>query len=384
MPVLYLCVVVDLIGVGIIIPLLPFFAQVYGASAFTISLLIAIFSATQFLSAPVLGRLSDRLGRRPVFLGCVALSCIGYFGLALADDLVVIFLARALNGIGAGKFTVANAIVADLTPGSQRAKQLGRLASAFGIGMILGPVLGGLLSGDPAAPDYHRPLFAAGALSAIAAVLAFILVKESLPPAARHAAAAQPAQGRLRTALEDRTALPVIVVMFAFNFVFAQVITINPLWLQVAFGYGARETGWVMGFIGAVLLVVQAVALGPVVARLGERTLLLFALALMAVAMLLTPLALMLPLYLLASAAAAICIAVIGPSSSALLSRTAQAHKQGSIMGAGQAAASLGQVLGPALAGWLFGSVAPAMPYYVGGALLALTAAAAARMLPRP
>jgi DHA1 family tetracycline resistance protein-like MFS transporter len=383
LPVLYLCVVVDLIGVGIIIPLLPFFAQVYGANAFTVSLLVAIFSATQFLAAPVLGRLSDRLGRRPVFLGCVMLSCIGYFGLALADDLIVIFLARALNGIGAGKFTVANAIVADLTPANQRAKQLGRLASAFGIGMILGPVLGGLLSGDGAAPAYHRPLFAAGALSALAAVLAFFLVKESLPPAARHASATAPAQGRLRAALEDRTALPVIVVMFAFNFVFAQVITINPLWLQVAFGYGARETGWIMGFIGAVLLVVQALALGPMVARLGERTPLLIALTLMAAAMLATPLALLLPLYLLASAAAAICIAVIGPSSSGLLSRTAQAHKQGSIMGAGQAAASLGQVLGPALAGWLFGSVAPAMPYYVGGALLALTAAVAARMLPR-
>lgn len=386
MPILYACVVVDLIGVGIIIPLLPFYAQAYGASPLAISLLMAVFSATQFLSAPVVGRLSDRFGRRPVFMACVTMSCIGYLGLAFADSLLFLFLARALNGVGSGKISVANAIVADITAPAERAKRMGQISSAFGIGMILGPILGGFLSGDASAPDFHRPMFAAALLSATAAVLALVLIPESLPPERRVRNRANAGGGmiaRLRVALNDRDVMPIIITLFIFNFVFAQVITINPLWLQALFKFGPRETGTVMGYIGVVLLVVQMVAISPLVKRLGERGLLVLGLALFALAMLMTPLALTLPLYLTVSGLIAFAIAVTGPSSSALVSRSAPPDRQGAVLGAAQSAASLGQVLGPGVAGWLFGDVSPASPYWIGGVIMAAACLLAAKALPR-
>jgi DHA1 family tetracycline resistance protein-like MFS transporter len=385
-PILYACVVVDLIGVGIIIPLLPFYAQAYGASPLAISLLMAVFSAAQFLSAPVVGRLSDRFGRRPVFMACVTLSCIGYLGLAFADSLLFLFLTRALNGVGSGKISVANAIVADITAPADRAKRMGQLASAFGIGMILGPILGGFLSGDASAPDFHRPMFAAAGLSATAAVLALILVPESLPPEKRGRGAAPAGGGlasRLRLALADPHVMPIIATLFIFNFVFAQVITVNPLWLQALFNYGPRETGSIMGYIGMVLLVVQAAAISPLVKWLGERGLLLLGLTVFSAAMLLTPLAHTLPAYLAVSGLIAVGIAVTGPSSSALMSRSAPPDRQGAVLGAAQSAASLGQVLGPGLAGWLFGAISPATPYWIGGLVMAAVCLFAARTLPR-
>lgn len=384
MPVLYLSVVVDLIGIGIIVPLLPFYAQAFGASPLTVSLLYAVFSLTQFLSAPLLGRLSDRIGRRPVFLGCVMLSCLAYFSMAFADSLLPIFIARAINGVGAGKIAVANAIVADITPPETRAKRLGLLSSAFGIGMILGPVLGGLLSGDPANPDFHSPMFAAAGLSAIAAVLGFLLVKESLPASARH-----PRGGgagfvaHARATLGDGRLLPLIGFLFAFNFVFAQVVAINPLWLQASFGYGPRETGAVFGFIGLVLLVVQAAGIGPAVRLFGERRVLLGGVALMAFAMLATPLAINTPLYLLFGGLTAAAIGLIGPSSYALLSRAAGPERQGAVMGAAQGIGSLAQVIGPGVAGWLFGALGYNAPYLAGGALLALACIVAGARLPK-
>ncbi len=383
-PVLYLSVVVDLIGIGIIVPLLPFYAQAFGASPLTVSLLYAIFSLTQFLSAPLLGRLSDRIGRRPVFLGCVMLSCLAYLSLAFADSLLPIFIARAINGVGAGKIAVANAIVADITPPETRAKRLGLLASAFGIGMILGPVIGGLLSGDAANPDFHSPMFAAASLSAIAAVLGFLLVKESLPPAARHARAARGGfLANVRATLGDTRLIPLIGFLFAFNFVFAQVIAINPLWLQAAFAYGPRETGAVFGFIGLVLLVVQAAGIGPAVRLFGERRVLLGGVGLMACAMLATPLATSLPLYLLFGGLTAAAIGLIGPSSYALLSRAAGPDRQGTVMGAAQGIGSLAQVIGPGMAGGLFGALGHNAPYLTGGAILALACIIGGLRLPK-
>lgn len=369
MPVLYLSVVVDLIGVGIIIPLLPFYAQAYGASPLLVSLLVASFSLAQFVSAPLLGRLSDRIGRRPVLLGCMALSLTAYLVLAVADSLWLIFLARTLNGVGAGKISVANAIVTDITPPDRRAKNLGRLSSAFGIGFILGPFLGSVLATVPPTPNYHLPMFAAAGLCAVAIVLAALMVKESLPAGNREQQTASMETG-LREVLANPAALSMIVVMFVFAYAFAHVVAINALWVQAVLGWGPSETGLQFALIGVVLFAVQGGGIGPLVRILGERGVLVLGLILMGGPMLLVPWGDTPVIFTILNVLIAIGISLIGPVSNTLLSRTAPDNAQGGVLGIGQSANALGQVVGPGVAGAVFGAYGPHAPYVEGGAVL--------------
>src|SRR5690606_19039968 len=207
---IFLSVVVDLIGFGLILPLLPFYAIHFGASPFIVTLLAAVFSIAQFLAAPLVGGLSDRWGRKPVFLACTTITVIGYLWLAFADSLLMIFLARIVAGIGSGKIGIAQAIIADATPPEQRAKGMGMIGAAFGIGMILGPLLGGLLVGtDPLHPDYRAPAFAAAAASGLSLLLAALFLRETL----RHqSASATPSRNPLKILpLLNRTALAFIL-----------------------------------------------------------------------------------------------------------------------------------------------------------------------------
>ena len=369
MPVLYLSVVVDLIGVGIIIPLLPFYAQAYGASPLLVSLLVASFSLAQLVSAPLLGRLSDRIGRRPVLLGCMALSLTAYLVLAVADSLLLIFLARTLNGVGAGKISVANAIVTDITPPDRRAKNLGRLSSAFGIGFILGPFLGSVLATVPPAPNYHLPMLAAAGLCAVAIVLAAVMVKESLPTGNRQSHTTSVARD-LGAVLGNPAALSMVGVMFVFAYAFAHVVAINALWVQAVLGWGPAETGLQFALIAAVLFAVQGGGIGPLVRHLGERGVLVLGLVLMGGPMLLVPWGDTPVTFTVLNVLIAIGISLIGPVSNTLLSHTAPADAQGGVLGIGQSANALGQVIGPGVAGAMFGAYGPHAPYVEGGTVL--------------
>ena len=188
---LFLIVVVDLIGFGIIIPLLPFYGEHFQADPQTVGLLMASYSLAQFISAPIWGRMSDRAGRRPVLLMSLAGAALAYLWLAFADSLWMLFAARLLGGLMAGNISAAFAYMADITTKENRAKGMGLIGAAFGIGFILGPAIGGILAGsDPTTADFRNPALAAAGLSLLALVLGIFRLPESLSADVRARAAA--------------------------------------------------------------------------------------------------------------------------------------------------------------------------------------------------
>ena len=369
---IFLTVVVDLIGFGLILPLLPFYAIHFGASPFTVAVLAAVFSIAQFLASPLVGGLSDRWGRKPVFLACTALTAVGYIWLAFADSLAMIFLARIVAGIGSGKIGIAQAIIADATPPEQRARGMGLIGAAFGIGMILGPLLGGLLVGpDPLSPDYRYPAFAAAAASGLALLLAALTVRETLTPGV---AAVPPSRNPLKTLpLLSRTALAFILINFAINFVFAQIETLFPLFTAARLGWHAYEVGIAFTFIGMIVLTMQGGLIGPLTRRFGEARLLTTGLIVLAIGTAMAHWIFTLPPMALSILFTAGGFALVNPSINSLISRGADDGQQGLTMGANQAMAALGRVLGPIWGGLLFDEIGITVPYLIGGALLLLT-----------
>src|SRR5665213_768232 len=180
MPVLFLIVLIDLIGFGLVIPLLPFYAERFAASPQTVTALMAVFSLMSMLTAPFWGRLSDRVGRRPVLMVSMAAASLAYLWMGFADALWMLFAARALAGICAGNIAAANAYIADVTTPENRAKGMGMIGAAFGLGFIVGPALGGVVAGnDIATADLRTPGLIAAGLSLIAFLGVILVLKES-------------------------------------------------------------------------------------------------------------------------------------------------------------------------------------------------------------
>src|SRR5260221_7907552 len=186
MPVLFLIVFVDLVGFGLVIPLLPFYAERFSASPQQVTLLLAVYSLMQMFSSPLWGRLSDRVGRRPVLMVSMAASVLAYLWMGFADALWMLFAARAVSGICAGNIAAAQAYIADVTPPEKRARGMGMIGAAFGFGFIIGPVIGGVVAGsDLKTADLQTPGLIAAGLSATALLGVVFLLQESLSTAAR-------------------------------------------------------------------------------------------------------------------------------------------------------------------------------------------------------
>ena len=186
MAVLFLIVFVDLVGFGLVIPLLPFYAERFGASPLQMTLLFAVYSLMSMLAAPFWGRLSDRVGRRPVLMASMAAAALAYLWLGFASRLWMVFAARAFAGICAGNIAAAQAYIADVTPPEKRARGMGMIGAAFGLGFIIGPVIGGIVAGsDLKTADLQTPGFIAAGLSAAALLGVVVLLRESLSAASR-------------------------------------------------------------------------------------------------------------------------------------------------------------------------------------------------------
>jgi DHA1 family tetracycline resistance protein-like MFS transporter len=355
-------VIVDLIGFGVVVPVLPFWATELGASPTTLGLLVTAYAAAQFVCAPLWGRLSDRVGRRPVMLATIAGTAASLLLLGLARSLPLLFVARALAGAFAANIGVASAYIADVTPAEERTRWMGLLGASFGVGFVLGPAIGGGLS----LLSYQAPMLAAAALAACNVVYAALTLREPERRAAAFEEGADRA-GALRQPLVRR----LCVANFAFTVAVNQLETVFALFMMHRFHYDASQV--------AVLLVAMAVLMGGIqgggmkglAARFGERGLVAGGGVLLAAGFLALPPVHSVGLLVVPLALCAVGRAVLQPSLMSLVSVAAGARERGTVMGAFQASASLARVAGPLAAGFLYDLSVPA-PFVLAGVLVAL------------
>ena len=367
--IIFVTVFIDLLGFGIIIPLLPFYAESFGASAFTIGLLGTSFSLMQFVFSPLWGHWSDRIGRKPIILLGLMGSCVSYLTLALAGSLWMVFVARIIGGIAGANIPTAQAYIADVTTHENRARGMGMIGAAFGLGFIFGPAIGGLLSRiSPEAPMWFA---SALCLANFGAAWWFL-------PESRRASASTRSLGRLE-AWRHARGHPTLVLLLALYFLvtaaFSGFEATFALFSEHKFGFTTATIGFVFAFIGVVLALVQGVAVGRVVKRFGEARLIPIAIVLIAVGVGLVPFAWNVPVLLGALFLLAAGMGFNSPSLSSMVSKLSSADDQGAILGLAQSLASLGRVVGPAWGGYLYDAYGMTTPYLSAAAIMLMTGA---------
>ncbi len=384
---IFLTVFIDLLGVGIVVPLLPYYLKIIeqadaswlsSSRALLVGALAASFSLFQFIFSPVLGALSDRFGRRPVLLISLAGTGISYVVFGLADQLLplgigtvlaVLFFARILDGITGGNISTAQAYIADVTPPEERAKGLGLIGAAFGLGFMLGPAIGGLLS----TISLSAPAFVAAALTFGNVIFGFFRLPESLPVERRISIPFRKMNpvSRLRAVVGKTSIRPLLAGVLLLNFAFAGMQNNFAVFSDVRFGLGPTQNAFVFAFIGLTAVFMQGFLIRKLLPRFGEARLAVTGLAMMTLGFALiavVPFAWMLfpAMGILAAGSS-----MSTPSLTSLISRRVAPQEQGSVLGGVQAFNSLMMVLGPLFAGIIFDQIGPVAPYVSGTLLVA-------------
>jgi multidrug resistance protein len=375
--ILFFTVFIHLLGFGIIIPLLPYYAERFGASGLTVGLLTTSFSLAQFLFAPVWGRLSDRIGRRPVLLGSLILTGVSYLVFAVAGSLPVLFVSRIFAGVAGATLSTAQAYIADTTTPENRTRGMGLIGAAFGMGFIFGPAMGGILSRW----GFSVPAYAAAGLALTAFLFALALLPESLPPDERAGAARRRLRATsFREALSRPVVGTVLVLFFVATLCFSGMEAILALFCERFFHWGPHQIGYLFAYVGIVAAVLQAGIVGALAKRFGERALVRAGLALMGAAFVTAGVVPPLALFLVTMGVVSIGSGLITPSMSALVSVATPPDEQGGILGIYQSLGSLGRAVGPFLGGLVYDMVSPGAPLWMAGAVLLVAAIAAARI----
>jgi MFS transporter, DHA1 family, tetracycline resistance protein len=356
--IIFLIVVIDLMGFGIIIPLLPFYVPGYRESPLKVTLLFSVFSICQFIGAPVLGMLSDRYGRRPVLVLSQVGSAVGYVLLGVATlwkdsnpalMLGLVYVSRVIDGFTGGNISTAQAYVSDVTTRENRAKGMGVLGAAFGIGFCLGPFLGGTLGHY----DKAWPAYAAAGLCVIASVLTFL----KLPESRKHTETEVVAwlhPGRFAPVFRKPVLVQLLAISFFTMAAFVMMESVIGIYLNYTFGFKEREVGYFFGFLGLVIIVVQGRLIGPLTKRFGEWTLAVAGTLFVAAGMLgfiATSWWPILSLLCLAGALNATGRSLQQPTASSLISKFSDPREQGIVFGLYHGLGSLARVLGPVVAG---------------------------------
>jgi len=363
-------VFIDLIGFGMIIPILPLYAQRFQATEWQIGILLASYSFMQFLASPVLGWLSDRYGRKPVLLCSLVGSAAGYLLMANAASLGMLFAARILAGIAGASVGTASAYIADITPPEDRSKRIGLIGAAFGIGFVLGPAIGGILS--------HFSVIAPFWFAAILSVLNAILMWIVLPEPERHTARQK---GPLKDTFEQAGSWRLGVITVTYFIAIAGFAIVTVIYPQVShrrFELDQSQISYIFVLMGLIGAAIQGGGIGRLAKRFGDANLAITGFALMAASMMLMPFASSVPLFLLFSVGLAIGNSLSQPTVNAMASKGASAALQGRVLGVVQSAGSLGRVFGPVIAGFLltgdhmrpnaqYGNT----PFLVGGVIIA-------------
>ena len=364
--IIFVTVFIDLLGFGIIIPLLPFYAEHFGASALAVGLLSTSFSAAQFLFAPLWGRLSDRVGRRPVILIGLAGSAVSYAVFAMAESLPMLFAARIMSGIAGANIPTAQAFVADVTTAENRARGMGMIGAAFGLGFIFGPAVGGFMSRW----GYAAPGWFASALSLANFTAALFVLPESRPREAR-TGPSRPGRARAFREAFARPRLPlVLTVYFLVLAAFSSFEAMFALYGEHRFGLNAASIGYLFALVGVVLATVQGVFVGRVVRRLGERRLVPLAILLLSLSLALVAASGSVAMLTVACMLLAVGMGFNGPSIMSVISQLADPRAQGGTLGVSQSLASLARIVGPAWAGWAYDRLGHHVPFVSAAALM--------------
>lgn len=345
---IFLVVAVDVFGMTLMIPLLPFYAEHFGASPFVVGLLFSSFAACQLLSGPILGRISDNAGRKPTLIASQIGTCIGFLVLGFADTLWLIFLGRIIDGLTAGNLTIAQAYISDVTKPEERTKAFGLIGIAFGMGFLLGPALSGYLSQF----GYHWPAFAAAGLSFLSILATTFL----LPRVEATSAPAIERPGRIEGITQYfRRPLPRrrLLEFFAYILSFSMLIGGTALFVGRRLGFGVEETGYLFAFSGLIGAVIQGGLLGRLVKGFGEEKLAIAGFATMAIGLSLLGTVHSVPYLLVLVAITAFGTSVTRPSLTTLVTHSVGAHEQGAVLGVSQSLSSVAAILGPIVAGWL-------------------------------
>lgn len=345
-------VFIDLLGFSLILPLLPFYAETFGASPITVGLLVAVYAAAQLIGAPILGRLSDRYGRRPILMVSIAGTVLGFILLGIAKSLLVLFVARALDGLTGGNISVAQAYISDITDEKSRSSGLGLIGAAFGLGFIIGPAAGGLLSQW----GFAVPAFTAAAIATINFFLVVFWLPESLTAEKR----AIITQGDNRPSLTFNALWrafrrpyvgQLLHTRFFFGLAFATFQTIFALYGQYRFNLNSQNTGYILAYVGLLSVIVQGFVIGKLTARFSDNQLITVFVGILAVSLLGWAFAPSIPVLLLILAPTALAAGVLNTVINSAVSKAVAPHEIGGMLGISAAIESLTRVISPTLGG---------------------------------
>ena len=379
MLILFIIVFINLVGFGIIIPLLPFYGEHFDASPDQVTLLMASYSFAQFVSAPLWGRLSDKHGRRPILLISLAGTALGYVWLAGAPDLGSLYLARAWGGIMAGSISCAFASMADITSENDRAKGMGLIGAAFGLGFIAGPAIGGILAGsDIANTNFTLPSLVAAGFSGLALMFATIFLKESLTLELRSDISNQTSTERwtrLNLTISRPEVRNTLILTFMAVFVFAALEATFAMWTERTFGWGVAQNGYIFAYTGILSAIVQGTIVGPMSKKWGEPALIQQGFVALLIGLVMIPFSDTLEFLLIAMAIVTYGFSLASPALSSRLSLQVSKRDQGTVLGIGRSASTLARAMGPMGSGYVFVFLGKDWPFFVGALLMFLVLA---------
>ena len=371
MPLLLVLVFLNIAGFSLILPLLPFYGSLFGASSFGVACLFAAYSLGNVFGEIFWGRQSDRIGRKPVLIVTTCAAALTYVAFAYAPSLGVAIAIRIVSGFFSGTLGVVQGVIADITPPQDRARSMGYFGAAFNLGFATGPAIGGLLAmPELGAAGFHPPIFAAALLAAGASAWAWLALPET-----------RPSDGQARPAPRYREAwifvgsnsllLRLFLIAFFGIAAFSSMEAIFGLWTERNFAWSAHEVGLTFIAVGAAGLFVQAFLLGPLVKCFGEAWIIVGGLTVLIIAILLQPI-----IKLPVASVVLMSLLMMGhslafPNAGALVSRGTPAERQGSVMGLLMASNALARIIAPPFFGWTFGQNADA-PYFVCAAMIML------------
>ncbi len=369
---LFIFVFVDVLGFSLILPLLPYYAATFGATAEVVGLLLGVNALTQLLGAPVLGRLSDRFGRKPLLLLSLAGTVAGFLMLGLARSLAMLFASRVVDGFLGGNISLAQAYISDVTEGKERTKGFGLIGAAFGLGFIFGPAIGGALAGGG---NYALPALVAAGLSLLNLLGVLVWLPESLPRAERERRAREPRAAFSLRVLWEALSLPcvgpLLQTQLFFSLAFTLFETVFALFARERLGLDARTTSFVLTYVGVLVVLVQGVGIRLLVRRFTDKQLVFGGSALLALSLLAWAFSPSLGVLLVVLTPLALASGVLRVAVNTALTRSVWPEEVGGTLGLSAALSSLTRVVAPTVGGFLLGQVGAPAPGVLGALLMA-------------